>query len=56
MKINANMLANFLHQEFKHIGKKKTLGSFTIEELDELADHLTEVIFNVENNDDEPPF
>jgi len=60
MSINTESITLFLIQEFRQIGKKKTLGSFTIGELDELAEHIKSVVSIPENPkslaDDEPPF
>ena len=60
MSINTQGLTLFLIQEFKQLGKEKTLGSFTIEELDDLAEHINTVVSTPEKPkslaDDEPPF
>ena len=55
ININTYALALFLHQEFKQIGKEKTLGSFTIEELDDLSNHI-EAVIKKAAEEDEPPF
>lgn len=55
MKINTYTLTLFLLQEFKNIGKEKTLGSFTIEDLDDLSSHIEEFIVKSDKID-EPPF
>ena len=56
MKIYTNSITLFLIQEFKQLGKEKTLGSFTIEELDDLSKHIEEYLKASDTEEDEPPF
>jgi hypothetical protein len=56
MFINNYALVEFFISEFRHLGKERTFGSLTIDELDALAKAFEEFATKQSASDNEPPF